>query len=312
MTLESDTQVMDDTAGTDEIEDRAYDNLEDAVAALADDDDEVQAEPEQAEAPAEDEAEPAEETAEAEPEADLLYELPDGETLTLAEINELRASEFRQQDYTRKTTALADERTALEETRVAVTEKQQFVDNALNGIGEFLNSLIPPEPPLSLAQTNSQQYLQQKALREQAMREMGTFLDMKSGVTGKAQEFSAADMEKHRTAEDGRLVKAMPHLSDPVKRAAFDKALVQAGEAFGFSADDIAKTPDARIRQALYYAGVGKRAETNRQNAARRVETPRQGRARPANVSAAQESNRKAMQRLSKSGSLEDAMKIDF
>ena len=64
MTLESDTQVMDDPAGTDEIEDRAYDNLEDAVAALADDDDEVQAEPEQAEAPAEESAEteaPAEE-----------------------------------------------------------------------------------------------------------------------------------------------------------------------------------------------------------------------------------------------------------
>ena len=142
------------------------------------------------------------------------------------------------------------------------------------------------------------------------MGELQKLFDIQKDVDGHKTETSGKDAEAYRTEQAASLVKAMPHLSDPVKRAAFDREVAATAQEFGFSADEIAATADSRILQMVHYARIGKRSEQNRNNAKRRVQTPMKGKARPSATTP--KANPKAMQRLSKSGSIHDAMEIDF
>lgn len=300
--------VVDEQADGGEFEDQGFDNLDEAADALDDDDwlDD--------EEPVEDDAEGDEPEAEAEGEesdaGDAVVELPDGESLTLSEIADLKANGLRAADYTHKTTEVAEQRKQAEAMQTQYSERLQFAESTLQNIAGFVQSLIPPEPPIDLAQTDPGAYTQHKAMREAAIAELQKLTRMNRGLQGHKAEASNADMQAYRSREGAALAKAMPHLSDPVKRQAFDKVNAETAAQFGFTPEEVATTADHRILQMMHFAGLGKRAAENRANAQRRVQTPKQGKARPAQ--ARQGNNRKGMQRLSKSGSLDDAMMIDF
>ena len=297
-----------------------YDNLDDAINALADDEEYASDEEPQTETDddGEDQGDDSDEDPEAEAEdeesdeADAIVELPDGETLTLSEIADLQANGLRGIDYTHKTEALAREREAVEETKTQYTERLQYAETALQNIAGFVQGLIPAEPDIQLAQTNPAAYTQQKAVREAAILELNKLTTIGRDVAGHKSEASDADTQAYRNGESAALAKAMPHLADPVKKAAFDKAVAETAQEFGFSAEEIAETADHRGLQLVHYARMGKRSEQNRNNAKRRVQTPSKGKAKPAQQSAKQTRNRQAMQRLSKSGDYDDALQVDF
>lgn len=235
--------------------------------------------------------------------------LGDGTEVTL---DELKDGYFREADYTRKTTELAHEREQLTQVQQTYSERSSFVDTALLNLTNYLENLVPPEPHVSLAQSNPAEYQYQKALRENAMAELSQVLQMREEHGQAQQGFSQEDVTRLKGEEDAKLLKAMPHLSDPGKRAVFDKAIRETAVEFGFTEDEAAGVADHRMLQLVHYARLGKRAVTNRKNAKRRVEAPKKGKARPAQVTAKSSSNRKARERLSKSGSIDDAMGIDF
>lgn len=292
-----DQEVMDDTAVAPEDEDRSYDTLDEAAAALADDDDETPAEeaPDEAADEPEDAAEP-----------------PDVEALTAKEIEELRRSGLREADYTRKTQALAQERETVQQERTAIQERAANVTSAMQNLARFVQSLIPPEPSLALAQTNPGEYTRQQALRQRALAEVSQVMQMREQVAQGNQRATAADMDRLRAAEDAKLVQAMPQLSDPLRRGAFEKGIRDTGLAFGFTEQETAQLPvDHRVQKLIHYAGLGLRAEENRKAFERRVETPKAGKARPAQAAAGDE-QRRAINRLRKSGSIEDALKLNF
>lgn len=309
----TDEQVMDDTGADADTEDSASYSLEDAMAALGDDEDGEQVEEAQAEEPTEEVDTP---DAEDEPDddADFVVTLPDGEEVTAAQLKEWREGNLRQADYTRKTQEVAQEREAFRKERDAFAERATFVETAMQNLSGFVQSLIPPEPPLQLAQTDPGRYTQQLALRQQAMREVQELLSTKQQMDEGKGNFFQAEAQQHRDAENAKLAKAKPSLKDPAKLAAFDQSVRSAAIEFGFSESEIDQTSDARIRQMVYYAAMGKRAEANKFAALRRkgTETPKAGKARPAQVSAKAQSNREAMQRLSRTGSIRDALAIDF
>lgn len=312
--------VSEEQAPVEVEQDREYDNLDDAAAALKDmeegPDEEEPTEPEEPEETEADEDEAEEETDDGDEEeseaGDAVVTLPDGETMTVSELMELRGNGLRQADYTAKTTELAQQRKALEAERGQYAERLQFAETAMQNLAGYLEGLIPPEPSLQLAQSDPSSYQYQRALRESAIGELQKLVQMKGGIDQHKGQASEADQHRYREAEQAKLVKAMPHLSDPLKRTAFDQAVKETAIEFGFSEQEAAGVADARVLQLVHYARLGKRAEHNRNNAKKRVETPKQGKAKPAQQTASDQRNREAMRRLSKTGSYEDALKVDF
>ncbi len=315
--------IVEDNADIATDEDQSFDNFEEAMDALQDDneDDEQPAEAE-ADSEAEDETDPDgdEEETEAEPEGDAegdsedetVYELPDGETISLSEIAELKANGLRDSDYRKKTTEVADQRKALEAEQTATQERAQYLETTFENLTEYLTGLIPPEPPLQLAQTDPNAYQYQKALRDQSLAELQTVFQAKDSAKSKVQEFSEADLGKLRDAETSKLVEAMPHLSDPVKKAAFDENVKKSAMEFGFSEAEINGAVDNRMFQLVHYAALGKKAESNRKNAKRRVETPKTVKAKRATASQDTVRQRQAKKRFSQNPSMSNAMSVDF
>lgn len=302
--LEAIADTFDDFAG----EDLGTDTLEGEVDEIDNSETDQDEHPEEA---VEDDAPEGGEPEGDDPDSDdqVRVTLDDGAETTLAE---LKRGYFREADYTHKTTELAEERKQLAETQQSFAQRSQFVETTLSNLTTYLENLVPPEPPISLAQSDPGSYQYQKALRDNAIAELGQLVQMEDGLGQAQQGFNQEDVTRLKGDEDAKLLKAMPHLSDPAKRAAFDTAIKETAIEFGFTEDEVAGAADHRILQLVHYARLGKRAVTNRNNAKRRVEAPKKGKARPAQVTAKGSGNRRAKERLSKSGSLEDAMSIDF
>ena len=208
-------EVMDDTGADAAVEDSESYTFDDALAALADDDDGDQPEEAEAEEPAPEEDDEAD-NSEAEDEADegadeeWSFLTPDGEEITAAQWKALQEGSLRQSDYTRKTQEVAQEREALQKERETFTERATFVETALQNLTGFVQSLIPPEPPLSLAQTDPGKYTQQIALRQQAMREMQELFATQQQVEDGKSSFNEAQIQQYREAENAKLAKVTP------------------------------------------------------------------------------------------------------
>lgn len=295
---EGDESVAVDTAADDFAEDHTYDTLEEAAAALGDDDQgEEQPEPEADEA-TEDDA-PADE---------VKITLSDGSEIPLSEVEK---GFLRQDDYTRKTTEVAQERERVTAYENTLKERANLIETAQQRLVALVEGLIPPEPAAQLAQHDPARYVQEMAMRQQAIAELQGWMDAKDD-TGKAvSSLTEAQTEHLRSSENDMLIKARPALKDPAALAKFDSEVASAAKQFGFPDDMIAATHDHRVRQMAYYAAIGLRAEANRKAAQRRVEAPKPGKPAPANAQPTDKS-KQAMRRLSQTGSIKDALKINF
>lgn len=283
--------VADDTADVVADEDQEIDNPEGDDAALAaDDEGEVEGQPE----------------AEEEPGATMI-KLPSGEEISLTEIE---AGAFRQADYTRKTMELAKEREQAEALKTDFQAKTQLFQQTFQKLGAFAESLLPPMPPVSLAQTDPNEYTRQRVLREAAEAEIGSLFSVNAEASSQINAATQEELQKYRAAEDAKLVKAIPALKDPAYRAKFDADVKKTALDFGFSEAEVTQTSDHRVRSLVHYARIGKLAEENRKNAARRVEPPRKG---AVTASAAPtDSQARASRHFAKNPTIANALKLDF
>ena len=302
---------------TPKIEDREDDTLDKGESGIEADDttDEQTDDPEVLEGDDPEEDDEPEEGDEADEDLDgddsVIVHLDGGEEVTL---EDLKKGYFRQADYTEKTQKLAKEREQSEILRTRYEKQISDAETTLNVVRGFVENLIPVEPSLELAQSNPRDYQYQKALREQALQELNALSQVGGQIDAQKQEAYVQELAQYEKQENVKLVEAMPHLKDSKKRAAFEGSVAGAAEQFGFTSADLENAKDHRIKLALHYAALGKKAEQNRRNAKSRVaETPKKGRgkvqSRKPTVST---KNREAMQRLKKSGSLADALDIDF
>jgi hypothetical protein len=162
-----------------------------------------------------------------------------------------------------------------------------------------------------LAQTDPGRYQYHRALRESAIAELGQLVSIRGQVDAHNQTVSEAEFREYRDREQAALVKAMPALADPVKRVAFDQSIRATAKAFGFTDEEIDSTLDHRMLRVVHFARLGRKAEENRNNAKKRIETPRMGKATPA-TAPVNVANKKAMHALTKSGNWKDALRVDF
>ena len=265
---------------------------------------------------AEEEVTEAEEGEDEEPLEPISYDparvitLEDGTQTTL---EDLVGGNLRQADYTRKTEALAEERRAVEEIKTQASARGEEIQHTFDGLIEFLEGIIPPEPSLELLSVNQEEYLRQQAIRKSFADELSSVLSRKRDAQGQVDAMKEADLEQLRTTEAKKLVDEMPMLADPMKMTSFQESVSKTAVELGFAKEEIDAVVDHRLLRLVHLAGVGKRSLENQENARRRIKTKAQTPAakKPA-ARRAPSANKKAMRALSQSGSIQDAMKIDF
>lgn len=296
--------IVADNVYYDPDEDQETDNLEAEEETTSDNDDEPSLEDETSETDQDDD----EENPDEEPDVDPMIDLGEEQVA----LSELKAERMLHQDYSRKTAEVAREKETVQQSRDHYSQQTQLVESLLHETVEYIQSLIPDAPPHSLMNSNPQEYLQRKELRDQALQEVQALVDRSKQVKDSKETSQGFDNNQLVRQHVAGLEHEFPHLKgDQKKLVAFVQEQHKAAQDFGFTEQETALVTDNRLLTMAYYAAKGKKAEHNRNNAKRRIQTPKKSTPRPATAQTGT-GNKKAMQRLEQTGSLKDALNVDF
>lgn len=275
---EEDTEEVAEEEGTDE------GPVEGEEAQETDDQPEDEAEPEKSDKP-------------------VLVTLDGGEQVTL---DDLKKGYLRQADFTRKTQDLSNRRTALEaDVQRLEGITQAFIDH--------LSSMVPAEPNPALALTDPNRYTAQKAQYDAAVAQVQKLIEIGS----KPKEITdARTKEQHQervTAENQSLAAMFPKTATPEGRQAFFQNVSEVARNVGFTDQEIRSVIDHRVFALAHWAKLGMEAEKAKAKAMVKVEkappaTPR----KPGQQAAKANRNVEAMRRLHRTGSIHDAVNVDF
>ena len=291
-----------------------YDPEEDNVAAVPEGgtDDETQTtEPAaevQEEIPAEvvDEVEPQADEGEQTTEPvgeDAVVKMADG---TEATVKDLIAGNMRQADHTRKSQENSNLRKKLE------TDAAQ-IEGITNAFVDYLTSLVPEDPPPGLASTDYQRFLAQKAQHDAGMAQIEKLIQLgaqpKEITDGHAKEDHKTQMEE----QNRMLALAVPETATKDGRQKFFNDVQAVAAEVGFTKNEATQITDHRVFLLAQLAKEGIDARTAKVKVREKVAqaapaTPR----KPGQAAKQANSNVSAMRRLSQTGSIEDAMNIDF
>ena len=262
------------------------------------------------------EAEAGETEQQAEPEA---HKLPDDALIDLGDekvtLRELKDRGLRDKDYRFKT-----ERTKKELD--AVRSQAGALQQSVNALADYLASALPPEPDPSLlyGTTEQRQYFHdQNAIYQAAQAKLHEVLQHAHAAQAVQSEVSQVERAQRLNLAAETLA-ADPDVGslirDNAKAKQFFETAYKAAEAAGYSRQELQAYTDPRAFKMAYLAGIGQQALAARAKAQAKVEkvppvvAPQ--RAQQAPGAAVSKRSREASARLSKSGSIYDAMKIDF
>lgn len=291
-----------DTAPDWDYYDPDEDNVESPDPAATEDDGEpAEADPEDEGADEEAEADEAEE-AEETPEIAETIELPDG---TKVSSEEVVKGYLRQADYTRKTSEVAQLRKTLdaETTRInGITEA--FIDH--------LSKLIPAAPGQDLAYRDPNAYTRQRAAHEAAVKQVEELVKLGEQAKETQSTLSAEDQRRLAVEENQKLVQRFPEVAKPEARRSFMEGAAAAAEAAGFTMDELQGVTDHRVFALAHWANLGMKAQQAKAKATRKAASaPPATPNRPAQNKRPNR-NREAMSKLSKTGSIRDALRVDW
>ncbi len=238
--------------------------------------------------------------------------LPDG---TVSTVSDLIAGNMKERDYRQKTMELAPQRRALEEQSSAIKASEQQVNEQREYLSHLLESLTPqpPEPPSD--PNDPVGYIDYMRAKEQYDRFVthSQYIQHQMGLTRQTAEQETQKQRQERAdAEWGILQEKVPSLRDQAKLKALVNDIQSAGQAAGFSPEEIRESVpyDHRMSLVLQKAAKWDRLQASKPKVSEKV----QGRP-PVQRSGKQVSNdakrsqraSDAVTRLRQTGSLEDA-----
>ena len=258
---------------------------------------------------AEDEApdqEADEDQPEDEPIDDFISKLK-AETPRFAEhMEELEKGALRQADYTRKSQELSNERKAVE-------ADAQRIQGITETFIEHLSELVPDAPDASLALSDPNAYTAQKAQHEAAMAQVQKLIELGSAPKEVTDAMSQADRNKLLTAENAKLIEMFPHAASGKGRETFMQNVQSVANDLGFTDQELGSITDHRVFALAHWARVGMEAEKAKTKVkAKAAKAPPATPRKPGQGAAKANRNAEAMRKLKRSGSLEDALAVDF
>ncbi|KNY35558.1 hypothetical protein [Agrobacterium sp. SUL3] len=223
-------------------------------------------------------------------------------------VKELKLGYMRERDYRLKTQETANRGRELESLSTRVV-------NTANAFAQFLASQLPPEPSHDLAIQNPNEYTRQKAIFDNAMGRVNQILQMGAEPQAVVQRLTGEQRNEMLKQESENLVEAFPQTAKPEEREKFFEEAFDTARQLGFSDEEMAEVTDHRYFKLAHYARLGMQAEAAKKKAFAKVNNaPPAAPARKAQGQNAQQSrkNKDAMEKLTRTGSLKDAMNIDF
>ena len=248
------------------------------------------------------ESAPTEETEEAVAEEAPQIVLPDGSKVTIEEVTK---GYLRQSDYTRKATELASTRKALEaDLQLVEGITQTFIDH--------LTKMVPAPPDPAMALRNPNGYVAAKAQYEAAMAQVQQLIEIGKQPKQIGDKLSQSDMQAQIAAENAALAEKIPTVATQEGRRKFMESAADAAQQAGFSMNDLQGVTDHRLFVLAHWANEGLRAAKARETAKAKVANVPPATPRKPGQSANAPRNADAMKRLSRSGSIRDALKVDW
>lgn len=242
-------------------------------------------------------------TEEAQPEEKpVLVKLPDG---TEAPLEEVTKGYLRQADYTRKSQEIAQTRKALE------TDLQR-IEGITQAFVDHLSSLMPEQPDPGLALRDPNAYVRQKAQYDAAVAQVQKLIEIGSQPKQIKQALEGKDTQERIAQENARLVERFPQVANPEGRQKFFAAAAEAAQAAGFSMDDLQGVSDHRLFVLAHWANEGIKAAKARETAKAKVANVPPAAPRKPGQPAQVNRNADAMRKLARSGSIRDAVKVDW
>lgn len=228
-----------------------------------------------------------------------------GEKLALSE---LKLGYMRETDYRHKTQELGNKRRDLEALSNRVTQ-------SVNAIAELLTASVPPMPDQALAFTDPQKHYRMKVLHETAMAKVAEVIEKANEPKEALNKLTQEQRAEVIRAENAKLVEAFPQTATPEGRKKFFANAASVARELGYSDEEIGQATDHRMFALAHYARIGMQAEAAKAKAAKKVaHVPPVAPAKrqPGKNASQVAKNREAMKRLARTGSIHDAMAIDF
>lgn len=310
---------MDNSGASTEPSDLTIDSAAQAMAALLDPPKEEEAPLKvdtEVDPPAEKEPEAESNAAEEGADAPITVEV-DGKqvTLTKEQIAEAYKSGLRQSDYTQKTMATAEERKAAEAERTKSQQERASAAQTLQRNAALLEAVLEQTQKTdweALKQSNPIEFVNQWHLHTQRQAALDQTQRELSALNQKAQAEQAEALKAHLTAQQQELLAKLPEWKDEAKQKSERDALKTYLKTSGFDESDINNINDHRAvilgRKAMLYDQMMAKASAAAKKVANvptKVERPGvQSERSPLDGRTA------AMQRLNKSGKLEDAAAV--
>lgn len=160
---------------------------------------------------------------------------------------------FRQQDYTRKTQALAEERRSLTEEAQAVRAERAKYSQLLGALEQTVLQQTQAEPNWAeLRATDPIEYATQWAEWQQKQARLQAIRQEQSIAAQRQQYEDAVAQQQHLQAQAAVLLDAIPEWRDPKVARAEKARLKDYGiNALGFSEQEMSEVTDARAVMAL-------------------------------------------------------------
>lgn len=261
---------------------------------------------------AEDDQEADEEAEEqAEPEAfegsdDTVVALADGSKVTLGELKE---SPMFKADHTRKTQELTQLRKTVE---ADASQLKTTFENIVDRLAQF----APPDPD-TIPHQSFEQYQAAKAAYNNFVGLFQGVTEAKDAVEGVSSQMQEHDQQAAQQQTQAALAQKFPQISTREGFNKFMGEVSQGASAAGFTNEDLqaafSMPKGAALIELAYWANQGKAAEKAKKAVkAKAQKAPPAKPVKPGQAGRQANRNREAMQKLSRSGSIADALKVDW
>ena len=165
----------------------------------------------------------------------------DGEDITSEQIRELQQGNLRQADYTKKTTAAANE-------MKRASDIADDLQNTISSLESLLTDADDAQMEELLEDGDTAEYLRLKKANKSKLK-----------VLSDAKKLAGKALEERQVSEGAALVEAMIEWQDPktgeAKRKTDVEQALKYAETLGFTNDDLSKVSDHRVMRALIDAG---------------------------------------------------------
>ncbi|MEG8098812.1 hypothetical protein GY664_00930 [Candidatus Liberibacter brunswickensis] len=192
----------------------------------------------------------------------------------------------------------------------------KILANSSKALAQLINHHIPDNPDPVLEKTDSETYHRILNLRKNALDIINHFVETGRNPDNIANELDSEILEKKLETENKKLESIFPQTKDPEQRQCCFKNIFKIGNVLGFQEEEMKNIIDHRLLSLAHYAKIGWQARKTSEDAYHKIKNKPSvkittNKAKNHNLHRIF-SQEKAMQKLHQTGSIYDALEIDF